>query len=107
MRYVTINVARFPAGAVLGLSKAQAAARRHAIKPRGGDRYETTAPVEFKAGEVFEYVGDLPKSLAAVIEQADRSKARVANKPSAGESETAAVKTADATAQQQLAAGQE
>jgi len=81
MRYVTTSVARFAAGTVLTLSKGQAAIRSHALKALGDGRYETTAPVEFKVGESFGYDGELPKSLASVIEPVGKPRTNAARKP--------------------------
>lgn len=63
---VTAPAARLAAG-ILELTPAQAAARKHALKPVSGNKYAITAPVEFKQGEVIGYGGDLPKSLAGVL----------------------------------------
>lgn len=52
MKYVTTAVIGFPAGVRLGLTEAQAAARKHALKPAVGKGwYETTQAIEFKVGE--------------------------------------------------------
>ncbi|MXS85296.1 hypothetical protein ABO04_05020 [Nitrosomonas sp. HPC101] len=52
---------------VLGLTAQQAAARAHNLDKLNDGRFRIVAPVQFKAGESFEYDGDLPKSLAARI----------------------------------------
>lgn len=40
-------------GGVVGLSKAQAASRSHALKKLKSGRFEVVAPVQFKAGEII------------------------------------------------------
>lgn len=70
MRYTTTAIVNLPAGVVLGLSESQAANRKHALEAKGRKgAYVTTQPVQFKVGESFEYEGDLPKSLARVLEE--------------------------------------
>jgi hypothetical protein len=72
MKYtVTAPAARFAAG-VLSLTGEQAARRKHALRHLKDDRYEITAPVEFKAGEVIGYDGDMPKALAVLMEPAEK-----------------------------------
>lgn len=56
------SVVDVPAGLVLGLSVSQADARAHALKPLGGGKFLTLVSVQFKAGEVFWFEGQLPKS---------------------------------------------
>jgi hypothetical protein len=73
MRYTTTAIVNLPVGVVLGLSESQAAARRHALEPKGRKgTYVTTQPVQFKVGESLDYEGDLPKSLAQVLEEVKR-----------------------------------
>lgn len=78
MKYTAVSVVKLPAGATLVLTEAQANARKHALEPvpRAKGRYTTTAPVQFKAGEVFVYEGDLPKAMASSLEQADVERKR-------------------------------
>lgn len=84
MRIKTTTAVRLPAHLILGLSPKQADARVHAL--RAGDRkdeYVTTAPVQFKAGEEFQYLGDpelLPRDMrpAGKAKQAPVSKAEKA-----------------------------
>jgi hypothetical protein len=57
-------------GALVALSKEQAAARAFGI--RKADKkgtYEVTQRIEFKAGETFELDGELPKNLADLVEE--------------------------------------
>lgn len=76
MKYTTIAVLSLQAGVVLGLTDAQAAPRMHALAPVPDRKawYTTTAPVQFKVGEVFIFDGDLPKHLAHGVESADAEK---------------------------------
>lgn len=98
MKYtVTSAPARIHSG-VLVLDKEQARRRRHNLKPLGKDRYEIINPVEFKAGEVIGYEGDLPKSMADVmVSEADAKKA--AAKKAKAEAEAKAKAEADAKAE--------
>lgn len=70
MKYVAVAIVNLVAGAVLGLSKAQAATRTHCLAPVAGRKgwYEATGPVQFKVGEEFQFDGELPKSLAESLE---------------------------------------
>lgn len=79
MKYTATAPVTLPAGAVLGLSKAQAADRQHALTegPRKG-LYTTTAPVQLKTGETFDYAGDLPKALAVNLEAEAKARAAAA-----------------------------
>lgn len=97
-KYTATAPVTLPVGAVLGLTEVQASARRHALqaaKKRG--IYTTTAPVQFKAGEVFHYDGDLPKALASSVE-ADAVAAKAEAKAAA---EAAAQAKAEALAASQ------
>jgi len=82
---VTGRVCRISTG-VLELSKEQAAARLHNLKPVKGKRplYEVVGPVEFKVGEKIGYEGDLPKSMAEILVSADK---KAANKNAADKEE--------------------
>lgn len=102
MKYTATAPVTLPAGAVLGLSKAQAADRQHALTegPRKG-LYTTTAPVQLKTGETFDYAGDLPKALAVNLEA--EAKARAAAKAKQAEEDQAAEK---ATAAEMAAAAE-
>lgn len=61
-RIVTTTVMRFGPGTVLGLSKAKAAARAHALEPAGSDgAYRVTSAVEFKVGEEIGVAEAVPK----------------------------------------------
>ncbi len=60
---------------VLGLTEDQAKPRLHnlnALKKKG--TFEIVQPVVFKAGEVIGFDGDIPKSLAKLMESDDASK---------------------------------
>jgi hypothetical protein len=63
-------------GAILTLTGRQASRRAHALQHLGGDRYQVTQPVQFKAGEELGVEGDLPKALADQIEGGDKPKAK-------------------------------
>jgi hypothetical protein len=57
---------------ILVLTPSQADARMHRLTKLGGNRYEVRdPPVVFKHGEVFEYEGELPKTLVAGVEKAE------------------------------------
>ena len=67
-KYLIVAPATFGVGSRLGLSKEQAAARAHALKPAGKGVYIVQVPVQFKAGEQVSVEGDLPKVLAELVE---------------------------------------
>lgn len=77
MKYIASNVVSFGAGAVLGLTKDQAAARAAFITPVPGKSgmFTTSGPVQFKRGEEFFFAGELPKSLADSVEALRKAKA--------------------------------
>ena len=81
MKYTALAVVAFAAGAELGLSKDQASARRHALTehPKRKGWYQATGPIQLKAGEEFQYDGDLPKSLADALEAASKPRASKAD----------------------------
>jgi len=85
MKYVSTQPITLPEGSVLGLTPAQAAPRRHALKPTGKRGvYTTTQPVQFKAGESFYYDGDIPRGMAdAFMSAADKAKAEAAEREAA------------------------
>lgn len=68
LKYRVLAPVTFHAGALLGLTEAQARARRHALKAARNGLHEVTGPVEFKAGEEIGYAGALPKGLAASVQ---------------------------------------
>lgn len=69
-KFQIIAPATFPAGARLGLSKAQAGARANALKAVGKGVFVAVLPVQFKAGETVAYDGELPKDMAESLIQA-------------------------------------
>ncbi|HEY0847401.1 MAG TPA: hypothetical protein VGE12_18675 [Noviherbaspirillum sp.] len=80
---MTTAVVSFGPGTVLGLSKAQAASRSHALTPVK-DRegwFETTTHVQFKRGEELLYAGNLPKAMADLLTSPEKAKAKSAAKP--------------------------
>jgi hypothetical protein len=94
MKYtVTSAPARIHTG-VLVLNKEQARRRRHNLKSLGKDRYEIVNPVEFKAGEVIGYEGDLPKAMADVMVDESEAK-KIASKKAKAQSEEKARKEAE------------
>jgi hypothetical protein len=70
MKYTALAVVAFAAGAELGLTKDQASARRHAITehPKRKGWYIASGPLQLKAGEEFQFDGDLPKGMAESVE---------------------------------------
>lgn len=70
---VTARVAVIPSG-VIAITAAQAEHRKNNLHKLGNNRYEIRSPVEFKAGEVVGYEGDLPKVLATAMDEADTRK---------------------------------
>lgn len=74
MRVRAINATTVGAGARLGLSKAQAGDRVHMLKDCGKGIYELAAPAFFKAGEEFDFVGELPKSLGTNLQPIHHAK---------------------------------
>ena len=62
-KYLITAPTTLPAGARVGLSKDQAAAREHALD-KVGKHYVAKLPLNFKAGEEIAYDGELPKTLA-------------------------------------------
>ena len=68
MKYTVIAPITLGPGLVLGLTDAQAAARSGSLRAISKGKYEVTAAVQFKAGEVVHTDADLPKSLTEVVE---------------------------------------
>lgn len=70
MKYIALAVVAFAAGAELGLNKDQASARHHVLTPHAKRKgwYQSTGPVQLKAGEEFQFDGDLPKGMADTLE---------------------------------------
>lgn len=66
-QYATVSTTAFPAGAILGLTAAQVKPRVHALREIREGRYEALAAVQFKAGEVIGYDGELSKAMAALV----------------------------------------
>ena len=79
MKYRVLTPVLFHAGATLGLTEAQASARRHALKALGRGLHQVITPVQFKAGEELGVQGDLPKVLAVSLQAlaAGRGSAKV------------------------------
>ena len=83
-KYRATSAVIFGAGAVLGLSEDQAAARGVALAPLGKGLYSVRHPVQFKAGEELAVDGELPKALADNLEtvtKVARAKAQADDRP--------------------------
>lgn len=68
---VTGRTAGFGAGQRLKLTRAQVDSRAHRLTLVDEKKgvYEATAPIEFKKGEAFGFDGDLPKTIAVLVEE--------------------------------------
>lgn len=66
-KYTTDGPVTFHAGAILGLTAAQAKPRAHALTTLREGRYEVRTSVQFKAGEVIGYDDTPPKSLRDLL----------------------------------------
>ena len=84
-KFLIVAPATFPAGTRLGLSSEQAAARSAALAEAGKGVYLVQQPVQFKAGEVVGFAGELPKALGELV---DKPKAKRAARPVAPEAAT-------------------
>lgn len=73
-KFLIVSVATFGAGARLGLSKEQAAARAGALTDVGKGVYVAKQSVQFKAGEVIGIDGNLPKALAVSVDRPSKAK---------------------------------
>ena len=69
MRYRVTSPLTLGPGSLLGLTEAQAAPRAHALVAQGNGQYLTTAHLQFKAGEVIDCDGELPKGQAELAEE--------------------------------------
>lgn len=71
IEYIATSTVTLGVGARVRLSAEQADARMHCLarvgKGRGGGTFEVLAPIQLKAGEAFGCAGDLPKALAALV----------------------------------------
>lgn len=67
MRYRVLTPMQLHPGALLGLTAEQAAARAFGLQAEGA-LWRVVKAVGFKAGEVIEHQGELPKALAAAVE---------------------------------------
>lgn len=88
MKLKALAVLSFPAGTSLGLSKAQAALRAHALQPDPERKgwYITTLPTQFKIGEVLHFDGDMPKSMIEDIDPQGNAADKAAADKAAAES---------------------
>jgi hypothetical protein len=68
MRYTATATVTLGPGAIIGLSQKQAARRAHLLEPTHREGVFTAkAAVQFKAGEEFDYEGELPKNLVDIV----------------------------------------
>lgn len=74
IEYRAEQAVTIPAGR-LRLTPAQALARAHLVREVARGMYELDGPVQFKAGEVFGFEGELPKAMAAAVEPAKAKRA--------------------------------
>lgn len=68
MKARTLATIAFGPGARLILTEGQAATRPNALRKLGNGLYETTASVQFKAGEQIGIEGEVSKALLASLE---------------------------------------
>jgi hypothetical protein len=68
VRYTILSPVTFGPGVELVLSEQQLARRQYLVRVLEGGRVVTTASVQFKAGEVVECDGALPKAMASLVE---------------------------------------
>ncbi len=59
---------------ILGLSPAQAEARKHLLEPLGDGRYRLLQPTQFKGGETLRWDGEITPALEPLLEFASRKK---------------------------------
>jgi Tfp pilus assembly protein FimV len=80
MRYIATAVVTLGTGAIVGLSEAQAASRKAYLRPVEGSKgkFELTSPIQLKAGEEFDYEGEVPKGMADQVGDAKQVKAAAA-----------------------------
>jgi hypothetical protein len=111
MKYIALAVVAFAAGAELGLSKDQASARRHALTPNPDRKgwYQVTGPVQLKAGEEFQFDGELPKGMAESLEAVKKARASKADADAEAKAKAEALAAAEkaviAAAEALVAAG--
>lgn len=67
VKYRVLNPVTFDAGATLGLTEAQAKARRSGLRAGSKGLHQVIEPVQFKAGEEIVVAGDVPKGLIASL----------------------------------------
>lgn len=88
-KHTVIAALTLQAGAIVGLTDAQASARTHALKVVQHDKkthmgeYEVTSPVQFKAGETIFTNTELNKQLANYLEPEEATKAKAKDKAKA------------------------
>lgn len=67
------------------LTSHQASLRLYALKKISDDVYEITGATQFKKGEIFEWDGELPKSMADQVEMEDPKPAPTAEESAEAE----------------------
>lgn len=88
-KYTVLAVLTLQAGAIVGLTDAQASARTHALKQLQHDKksgmgqYEVLSPVQFKVGETIFTDAELNKQLATYLEPESVTKSKAAQKAEA------------------------
>lgn len=88
-KYTVLAVLTIQAGATLGLTKAQASDRRHAVKALQVDKktgdgiYQVLEPVQFKRGEVILTDALLNKQLATVLEPIEETEKKAKDQAAA------------------------
>lgn len=97
-KYLVTAPVTLGAGAVLGLSAEQAAARGHALEAVGDNAYRACALVHFKRGETIGYEGPLPKGLADDLEAIEKARKKSVRAEAAGGQADAADGSADSQA---------
>lgn len=70
MRYRVLQPMSLPAGQLVGLTDAQAAARAFALRPTADGLWQLLRAVQFKRGETFDAPQPLPKAEAWKCEHA-------------------------------------
>lgn len=86
-QYKTNAIVTITDGSVM-LNEDQARRRRHKLKPTDKENvFEIMQPIQFKAGEVFGYDGELSKTYKSIIDDLDELKAAEAEAAAKAEAE--------------------
>lgn len=82
MKIALNEVTTIPAGVALRLTPEQASARGHSLETMKKGVFVGTHALQFKAGEIVDVVGDLPKGILPVYDRALISaEVKVADQP--------------------------